>query len=216
MSVKPVFDPRILCYFHYTDTWAARTLKDAVPDGDVEIYSSRGEALFNLDADSSGLTGTYYAAIANSDERVEHDQLPEAYIFDLRTSGPKAYDGMSMAEEAIGTGLSNGNEDMQSVATAIELLATHQQLAEDGAPKPYVFLKASEDSKRIARLIADHTGLDVQLFKKEVSFKADPEKPHSWPRKPEEMTSFTPLLKQTDTVSPSPKAKTIELAYAAA
>ncbi len=216
MPLKPVFDPRIVCYFHYTDTLSARILKDAVPEGDVEIYASRGEALFNIDPDSPSLSGKFYGALAQTDERPEHESLPEAYVFDLSITPNKAYEGMSMAEEAIGRGLTNGNEDMQCVATAIELLATHQQLAEDGAPAPFVFLKKSADSDRIARILAENTGMIVNVFNKEwIHFDADPEH-RGWEAKAKAFTSFKPLLEQTKAVSPTPKAQAVELTRAAA
>lgn len=219
MKTSNQFDPHIMCYFSYTDTRTAELLKAALPEGNVDIYSSRAQALFSLDPNSPSLDDTYYAHFreAANAEAPEIKDLPEAFLFDLRIHTPKAYKGPSMAEDAIDRKLSNNpKEDMQAIATAIELVTTHQEQADPRAPKPYIFLKKSEDSTRIARLLTENTGLTVHVFNNEwVHFKADP-KSRSWPAKPQAFTSFRPLLEQAEAVSPSPKAQVVELEHAAA
>jgi len=217
MKTSNKFDPRIMCYFSYTDTTAAHMLRTAVPEGDVDIYSSRAEALFSLDPDSPSLDGTYYAHFRNAadTEKPEAKTLPEAFLFDLRIHGPKSYKGTSMAEDAIGRKLSdNAVEDMQSIATAIELIATHQEQADPHAPKPYIFLKQSPESARIARLLSDNTGMDVHVFTDHMKFPRERGNGWEWPIKA--IDDFRPLLEQTEAVSPSPKANVVELEHVAA
>ncbi|MBL4804716.1 MAG: hypothetical protein JKY71_07605 [Alphaproteobacteria bacterium] len=216
MSKNNRFDPRIVCYFSYTDTTTAQLIKQAVPDGEVDIYSHRAEALFGINPHSESLDGTYYAHFREAADGTpaEVKDLPEAFVFDLRIHTPKAYKGTSMAEDAIDRKLGGDNEDMQAIATAIELIATHQAEADPRAPKPYIFLKQSDESARIARLLSDNTGLDVHVFKGPVMFARGKAQGWDWPIK--EINDFRPLLEQTDAVSPSPKAKTVELEHVAA
>ncbi|MEZ5815195.1 MAG: hypothetical protein R3E13_10845 [Alphaproteobacteria bacterium] len=200
------FNPRIACYFSFTNTLAAKQLKEAVPNGQVDIYTYRSQAIHGLNPQSERLNGTYYGSFAkaSADKKPEIPRLPEAFLFDLTIHSHKTYEGPSLAEKAIGRALGNGKEDMQEVATAIDMILMHQEMVDPKARKPLIFVKKSEHSNRIAKMLSNHTGLEVRVFKDDIRFQR--EKTDKW-EKPvkhiKAMHDFRHLLKQTDKVRPT-------------
>ncbi len=141
-----IFAPEIFVYSPWNDyPMFSYTLETVVPQGRVTYVSVHKEGLAQL----------------NDEETV----LPEAFFLDLSIF-PKHYEGPSAIETTLGGAFSKAhNEDMQFIGYAIALIQTHQRHAAPNTPQPHIFvLHNAKDGDRMGALIADKTGLPVQVF----------------------------------------------------